>query len=108
LESTHNWDGRGTNLHHVWDAGLIEALNPDASSFATSLERRTLKHTYVDSNNPAEWAEESCRIVSEDGFYPSSRKLGMVYLLEWRLTLEDRLEIAGQRLVKVLNADFGD
>jgi hypothetical protein len=99
-----HWNNRGTNLHHIWDDNLIEAIDPDAARLSTSLEKRTLKHSYTNSNDPVAWAEESCAIASQDGFYPSSRKLGLLYQLEWQSTEEDRLEVAGQRLAALLNA----
>jgi hypothetical protein len=97
------WDGRGTNLHHVWDVALIEAVDTDPLRYAKSLEHRSLKHSDPNSNDPVQWAEESCRIVADDGFYPRSHTVGLIYLIEWRSTLDDRLQLAGIRLADLLN-----
>lgn len=32
------WDGRGSNLHHVWDTGMIETFELDSSALAKQIE----------------------------------------------------------------------
>ncbi len=100
------WDGRGTNLHHVWDDSLIEAIDPDAESLARTLEREAPIGSYVQSADPVQWVEEGCRIASQDGFYPSNRKIGLIYLLGWRNTVKSRLQIGGERLAELLNSEL--
>ena len=56
------------------------------------------------NSDAAELAEKSCAIVLDRDVYHCSRNLGMLRLLEWLPTLEDRLEIAGRRLAALLNA----
>jgi len=94
--------GRGTNLHAVWDSGLLrgEGLEVDAlagllGAFPVPPEASIL--------DPARMAEESCRIASREGFYPA-RKIGVEYV-EWaRATMRARLVLAGARLAEMLNA----
>ena len=57
-------DGRGTNLHALWDSGLLAGIG----------ERpllKTLRHLPPPQDgieDPQAWAEASCRIVLRDGF----------------------------------------
>jgi hypothetical protein len=92
--------GRGTNLHALWDSGLIEewprgpgALRGQAISAASSA-RGDL--------DPAGWAEESCRLVSQ-GFYPERHKVGTDYAAQFAPVLRDRLSTGGRRLAGLLN-----
>lgn len=50
-------------------------------------------------------AEESCRIVGLEGFYPD-RKLATEYVERFTPVLEQRLTIAGARLAGLLNRIF--
>ncbi|NBS22026.1 MAG: hypothetical protein EBS75_10400 [Betaproteobacteria bacterium] len=57
-----------------------------------------------EGRNPMEpWALESCRIVAEDGFYPSSREVDQAYVQKHRPTLVRRLAQASRRLAETLN-----
>ena len=65
--------GRGTNLHAVWDVGLVEHWPGGARALraAVGAEKSTVDASFA----PGKWAEESCRVVSTDGFYPTGHKL---------------------------------
>lgn len=93
--------GRGTNLHALWDTGLIEQ-SPGALS-ALLAESSAAGPVTADVSKPAQWAEESCRIVAADGFYPSGHKIGADYLQRMVPTLKERLAVAGRRLATLLN-----
>jgi hypothetical protein len=55
-------------------------------------------------DNPyAQWAEESCRITAEAGFYPAGHKIGQAYVKAELPVAERRLRQAGRRLADVLN-----
>ena len=73
---------RGSNLHAVWDTGLIKALNEDADVVKV--------------------AEESCRIVSTPGFYPE-RLVDVPYIEKYTPVLENRLALAVAMLASLLN-----
>lgn len=92
--------GCGTNLHALWDSGLIEARPGGAALLPINTQGVSApSHTM----NPADWAAESCAIVQSDGFYPSSRKVGALYALRWDATLRQRLSDAAYRLAWTLN-----
>jgi hypothetical protein len=74
--------GKGSNLHALWDSGLIKNIAVDADALTASLQ--TSKPTTDDSDlSAAHAAEESCRIVGMTGFYPD-RKLGADYVERFR------------------------
>lgn len=93
--------GRGTNLHALWDTGLIER-SPGALS-ALLAESSAAGFDTPDVSMPEQWAEESCRIVAADGFYPSGHKIDADYLQRMVPTLKERLAAAGRRLATLLN-----
>jgi len=64
------------------------------------------KPTVDASLAPGRWAEESCRVVSTDGFYPTGHKLDDVYAQRWDSTLVPRMAAAAGRLAAVLNGSL--
>jgi hypothetical protein len=93
---------RGTNLHALWDVGLIKNL--DLSNEALTA-RLVAKPVSVGTFNAASIAEESCRIVGMPGFYPD-RKVDVPYIERFTPVMEDRLRLAGARLAAVLNGVY--
>jgi len=93
---------RGSNLHAVWDTGLIKNLNEDAESMATRLQGTHLVFPVADLD-PVTAAQESCMIVSMAGFYPD-RLVGQDYIDRFTPDMERRLAAAGARLAGILNA----
>jgi len=91
--------GRGTNLHALWDTGLIKNLGMSSEGLTATLAARK-----VDDVNPdmSRAAEESCKIVGTPGFYPE-RKLDADYVALYRPVMEQRLAAAANRLAAVLN-----
>ena len=96
--------GRGTNLHALWDSGLVRDLSPDSASLSrllVSLPPPSLSLDFA----PAAWAGESCRIASRPDFYPS-RHLDEGYIQTFEPLLRQRLLLAGLRLASLLNRTF--
>jgi hypothetical protein len=92
--------GHGTNLHALWDSGLIEERLGGAALLLHNAQGmpepgRTMR--------PADWAEESCAIVQTEGFYPSSRNVGLLYVVRWDSVLRQRISDAAYRLAWTLN-----
>jgi nuclease S1 len=92
--------GRGTNLHALWDSGLIGAIQIEPAVLAKELAAQT--GAMAATTTFGAWAEESCRIVSEAGFYPA-RTLPASYVEKYALVLKERLRLAGHRLAAILN-----
>jgi hypothetical protein len=95
------WAGRGSNLHRVWDSGLIDAREGGIEQLASDVAAQAEGSPAALS--PAEWAEESCRVVGTDGFYPATHKLGMGYARLHESTLTRALARAGVHLAALLD-----
>ena len=121
---------RGSNLHALWDKGLIEQLGLDNEALIaaahsqlaaqvrsqvhaqTHLQTQALAQSQSQSTAPApsdiglanaiDMAEESCRIVAQPGFYPQGDP-SPAYVARMTPVLLQRLALAGQRLAALLN-----
>jgi len=98
--------GRGTNLHAVWDTALISHWPGGESALraAVGAEKLTVDASFV----PGKWTEESCLVVSADGFYPTGHKLDDAYGQRWGATLVQRMAAASRRLAAVLNQSLAN
>jgi nuclease S1 len=97
-------DGKGTNLHWVWDGEVIASAGMNERRYLRYLLRTPLPVEARDNaTDPGRWAEASCRIVLRDGFYPLRPKLEPTYFAQWRPTADAQLRIAGHRLALMLN-----
>lgn len=96
--------GRGTNLHALWDSGLIVNWPRGTSVVETALREAAIR---ADVGDPASWAEESCRLVEEAWFYPSARTLDEDYAERSRPVMIERLKLAAARLADLLNQRLG-
>ena len=92
----------GSNLHALWDTGLIESLGEDTRTMAARLARKGKDRGKVRPWTAAQAAQESCRIVAGSGFYPP-RVVGDDYTTAYIPVMEDRLALAGARLAELLN-----
>ena len=101
-----NFNGKGTNLHSLWDSRMLAAsgLDEDATLLRlralpapTARERARLPRT------AEQWTEYSCRVVLQPGFYPARAKLDDKYVQTWLPVVEKSLVQAGADLAKVLN-----
>lgn len=102
-----NFNGKGSNLHSFWDSGMLASggLSEDAYlqrlqslPVAQPTQRRSRALT------AAQWAEHSCGIVIQAGFYPATAKLDQDYVQTWLPVAEQSLVQAGRHLADVLNA----
>jgi hypothetical protein len=90
---------RGSNLHAVWDSGLIKNLNQDADTLTARLATNAVTGASFDA---VRVAEESCHIVDTPGFYPD-RLVDVPYIVNYTPVMEQRLTLAGARLAALLN-----
>ena len=91
---------RGSNLHALWDSGIIKSLNEAPESMAARLMAAARRVGPEASAKVA--AQESCQIVGTAGFYPE-RRVGQDYIDKFKPILEARLAEAGARLASLLN-----
>ncbi|MES2830481.1 MAG: S1/P1 nuclease [Pseudomonadota bacterium] len=97
--------GRGTNLHALWDNGLVHAIEPDPRKLADKLLASPPNVSEASSKPDrlmVEAAEESCRIVRSPWFYPS-RQVSTDYMKQSTPVVLARLHLASQRLAIILN-----
>lgn len=101
------FEGKGSNLHRVWDSGLLSTRHLKREAYVDRLEAEpavALPKPIAPLDNPyAQWAEESCRITAQPGFYPAGHKIGQAYVDAELPVAERQLRIAGVRLADLLN-----
>jgi len=95
---------KGSNLHAVWDSGLIKNLHEEPQVMATRLQMLSVG-TSVANLDPVNAAQDSCTIVSQQGFYPE-RLVELSYIQRYTPVVEQQLAIAGARLAGILNVVF--
>ena len=97
-------DGKGTNLHRLWDGEVIASADMNERRYLRHLQRMPLPaQARIGIDDPAAWAEASCQFVLRDGFYPAHAKIEPAYFSRWRPTADAQLRIAGHRLAALLN-----
>lgn len=103
--------GKGSNLHRVWDSGLLSRRGLDATAYAQLLAARgpvTLPPPIAPLRDVyAQWARESCRITARPGFYPPGHEINQAYVQAELPVAELRLREAGRRLAALLNIALG-
>lgn len=102
------WFGRGSNLHRVWDANMINDYGMSYTELATSLPKWSKNQKKaIQQGTIYDWVEESQDIANE--LYESvevGEKLAYRYAFVWWDTVETQLQKGGLRLAKVLNELF--
>ena len=93
-------DGRGTNLHALWDTPVLQVRGENWRRHAARLAREPLPAL---RGTAARWAEESCRITRDDGVYPRTRRIDDRYVGQMRPLAERRVREAAARLAAMLN-----
>jgi hypothetical protein len=97
-----NLDGKGSNLHSLWDRELLASAKLDEAAYLKRLRHLPAPRTPVVGDAVA-WAEASCKASTREGFMPPRAKIGQDYVLRWRPVAEDRLRQAGHALASLLN-----
>lgn len=98
--------GKPTNLHSVWDSGLIDDEQLSYSELAAWLAARITpadRRAWA-STDPTVWIAESTAL--RDQIYPTNPALSYAYVYQNKARVEQRLEMGGVRLANYLNALF--
>ena len=99
--------GRSSNLHRVWDGGLIEAFGLSDQEYFDALRRemKSIDLPALARGTVVEWAMEGHRIAVERVYRPIPRggRLGRAYVDASRPVIDHALIAAGVRLAQVLN-----
>ncbi|MFL6192572.1 MAG: S1/P1 nuclease [Thermoanaerobaculia bacterium] len=102
-----NFFREDTNLHSVWDSGLIENEKLSFSEFAAFIDHPTLAElTSWQSASVADWAAESKALRDRVYNFPADKKLSFEYAFANMPTVKRRLLQAGVRLAGLLNAIY--
>lgn len=101
------WRGNKTNLHALWDYGMLEAIGikyPDSLNFLSSVENTNDKKHMID------WFNESLSLARTNAYANARGKaiaagdsLGSDYLERNKPVLIARLVLASERLARLLN-----
>jgi hypothetical protein len=101
------FEGKGSNLHRVWDSQMLYTRDLKWQAYADRLAAEgkvKLPRPIAPFDNPyAQWAEESCKIVAGRGFYPDGHRIDDAYVAKNLPVAETRLREAGKRLADLLN-----
>lgn len=98
--------GEPTNLHALWDSGLIARNGLSFSEYAGWLDRRIAPADIVLwwSADPAVWIAESAAL--RDGLYPARPDLSFAYAFAQQPVVDRRLQQAGIRIAAYLDRLF--
>jgi nuclease S1 len=102
-----NYRGQGSNLHSVWDSGLLKSAGLDEDAYLRRLQALPAPKDATRTLLPdasTQWAEQSCKAVMQPGFYPARAKLEDSYYTRHRPIAEQRLREGGAHLAQLLNA----
>ena len=104
---TVQWEGKETNLHALWDYGMLESMGikyPDSLDFMLSVEKTNKNKPIID------WFNESLSLARSNAYsnakgniVASGDSLGSVYLERNKLILIAQLVLASERLAMLLN-----
>lgn len=98
--------GDATNLHSVWDSGIIDRQQLSYTELTGWLTARTTRQQAKlwRDPDPMVWIAESTAI--RDRIYPADPKLSSDYVFQHRAVVEERLSMAGIRMAAYLNDLF--
>lgn len=102
------WFNRGSNLHKIWDANMIDDYGMSYSELAAKLPKLTrAERKAIEKGTIYEWVEESQELANKlYGSVEAGEKLYYRYGYQWWDSVEYQLQIGGLRLAKVLNGLF--
>ena len=98
-----------TNLHSLWDSGMIRRTKKGWSEYATELAAHITPQQRIQFGtvDPVAWATESHKLAVSNAYdVPKDGRLGQDYLDKNIPVVNDRLSMAGVRLAVLLNAVF--
>ena len=110
------FNGRGTNLHALWDSGLLHSLGGSDQAWVKRVEPLLTPENVKAWSSPKveDWADESLQAAKKAYLWPEGAKaplaagatLGNDYAKMAEPILKERMAKAGVRLANELNAIF--
>ncbi|WP_029038557.1 S1/P1 nuclease [Salinimicrobium xinjiangense] len=102
------WFGQGSNLHRVWDSGMINDFQMSYTELAHNSDELTKEEIRrIQQGSVLDWMYESKALANK--VYDSAEvgeKLGYEYMYKWFPVVHDQLQKGGLRLAKILNGIF--
>jgi len=101
--------GKSTNLHAVWDSGIIDGLSMSFSEIGDELSRRLNKDLIngYRAGTMNTWLAEAVAARPTVYNLPENKKISYVYGYESTPLLEERLIAASVRLAQILEEIYG-
>ena len=96
-----------TNLHDLWDAGIIDDYKMSYTEYADKLINQ-FKNTPIEQGNTLEWSKESHSYVPKIYETKEGSYLSYDYVYENLPIIDKRVYQAGIRLGNLLNEIFGE
>lgn len=101
------WFGRNTNLHSLWDTGMIVSYRLEVDQWVTAIDLATPAEVREwQSATVRDWAAESMSFRTQVYDVPEDLNPGWDYRNRYFHIVEKRLLQAGVRMAGVLNAIF--
>lgn len=102
------WFSKSSNLHRIWDSGMIKSKELSYSELAHTIDYPTTEEIEKWQNSTVlDWAMESVHLRSEVYDFGSRKNLWYPYLYRHWGTVCKRLEQGGVRLAGVINEIYG-
>ncbi|HEY0080172.1 MAG TPA: S1/P1 nuclease [Pyrinomonadaceae bacterium] len=98
--------GAQTNLHKVWDSGIIGQAQLSDREFADALLEviPAANVASIQGGTPVEWAEQSWQLSKSNAYrIPPNKRLGQTYYDRNWFIVDDQLTRGGLRLARLLN-----
>ncbi|MBB4855563.1 hypothetical protein HNP40_002970 [Mycobacteroides chelonae] len=93
------YNGRSTNLHSVWDSGLLNTRGLNDAQYTQVIQ--SLPAPELGSTDPVEWAQATCQIAV--GAYPNTSTIGTDYTNQYWPIADAQLRLGGERLARLIN-----
>ncbi len=101
--------GRPSNLHRVWDSGIIGEVNLPPADYAAQLDSwlDSQDTSALEKGTTVDWALQAHKLAKDDAYkIPDNHQLDVSYVDENDPIVDQQLAVAGLRLAKVLNDTF--
>ncbi|MCE7055329.1 S1/P1 nuclease [Algoriphagus sp. AGSA1] len=101
--------GKSTNLHAVWDSGMLDGKSMSYTEIGDELLRRIDKKTISKyrSGTMQDWLAEAVAARPAIYMLPENKKISYAYGYENSKLLEERLIAASVRLAQILEEIYG-
>ncbi|WP_339754334.1 S1/P1 nuclease [Algoriphagus aquimarinus] len=101
--------GKPTNLHSVWDSGILDGKAMSYTEIGDELSRRVKKDLIKKyrAGTMQDWLAEAVAARSSVYDLPESMKISYAYGYEYTPLLEERLIAASVRLAQILEEIYG-